>query len=173
MHKVILISGGRKSGKSQLAENIAKKINKITYVALSEFRPDDKDWQERITKHRLRRPSHWNTIETDDLIKALKNEKNALLIDSIGGFVVKNLSMKNDMWEKHKKNLLIHLNNYHNQIIIVAEQVGWGLVSEYKIGNLFADRLGDLIKDITNISDENWLAINGKALKLDDIVINI
>ena len=173
MHKVILISGGRKSGKSQLAENIAKKINKITYVALSEFRPDDKDWQERITKHRLRRPSHWNTIETDDLIKALKNEKNAILIDSIGGFVVKNLSMENNKWDKHKKNLLIHLNNYQNLIIIVAEQVGWGLVSEHKIGNLFADRLGDLLKDISSISDENWLAINGKALKLDDIVINI
>ena len=119
MHKVILISGGRKSGKSQFAENIAKKCNKLTFIALSELRPDDEDWQERITNHRLRRPNHWDTIETDDLIKALKNEKNAILIDSIGGFVVKNLSMENNKWDKQILDILRYLNIYYLKLKIV------------------------------------------------------
>ena len=76
-------------------------------------------------------------------------------------------------WEEYKHILLKSLSSYKNNLIIVGEQVGWGLVSEYKIGNLFADRLGEIMNQITEIADENWLAINGKALRLDDIFIDI
>ena len=62
---------------------------------------------------------------------------------------------------------------YKSDIIIVGEQVGWGLVSEYKIGNIFTERLGQVLKDITLIASSNWLTINGKAIKLDDIYFDI
>ncbi len=55
----------------------------------------------------------------------------------------------------------------------MGEQVGWSLVSEYKIGNVFIERIGELQKKITKISHENWLAINGRALKIDDISLEI
>ena len=57
--------------------------------------------------------------------------------------------------------------------IIVGEQVGWSLVSEYKIGNTYIERIGELQKRITKISKDNWLAINGRAIKLDEISIEI
>ena len=56
---------------------------------------------------------------------------------------------------------------------IVGEQVGWSLVSEYKIGNIYIERIGYLQKMLTKISQENWLAINGRAIKLDAISIEI
>ena len=57
--------------------------------------------------------------------------------------------------------------------LIVGEQVGWSLVSEYEIGNKYIERLGDLQKRITRISKENWLTVNGRAIKLDDISFEI
>ena len=173
MKEIILISGGRKSGKSKFAEKLAIKYKVSTYIALSEKRPNDIEWQYRINLHKSRRPQHWETVETDELINILENKKNGLLIDSIGGFVVKSLPMKINDWEEYKNNLIVNLRNYKKTIIIVGEQVGWGLVSEYKIGNLFADRIGELLKELTKIANQNWITINGKALRLDDIFIDI
>ena len=173
MAEILLISGGRKSGKSKFAENLAGKYQDLTYVALSESRKLDIEWQSRIKLHKERRPKHWLTIETDELINVLKNQRTELLIDSIGGFVVKGLTMNINEWERYKKTLLISLMNYKSTVIIVGEQVGWGLISEYKIGNLFADRLGEILSELTKIADENWITINGKALRIDDIFIDI
>jgi len=173
MPKITLITGGRKSGKSEFAEKIASKYKDVTYVALSESRPEDLDWQARINLHKSRRMNNWKTIETDEIIDILRIEKDVLLIDSIGGFVIKGLPMNNKDWELYKNNLVELLSNYENPIIIVGEQVGWGLVSEYKVGNLFADRLGEVLNLLTKVADNNWITINGKALKLDDIFIDI
>ena len=173
MAEIFLISGGTRSGKSKFAEKLAKNYNEITYIALSQQRNNDLEWQNRINQHRLRRPDHWKTIETDEIIDVLKNEKGTLIIDSVGGFVMKGISMNENDWSVYKKSLLNCLLNYKNTLIIVGEQVGWGLVSEYKVGNLFADRLGEIMNAITKIADKNWLTINGKALRLDDIFIDI
>ena len=56
---------------------------------------------------------------------------------------------------------------------IVGEQVGWSLVSEYNIGNTYIERIGELQKKITKISKENWLTINGRAIKIDEISLDI
>ena len=170
---IILISGGTKSGKSEFAENIAKNYSKLTYIALSEKRSDDKDWQIKISKHKRRRPIRWNLIETEDLFSVLDNEDNVLLIDSIGGFVTCQLNKNDIEWEKICKLLIQKFLNFKKDIILVSEQTGWGLVSEYKIGNIFIERLGYLLKEITKIANQNWLTINGKAINLDNLFSDI
>ena len=170
---ITLITGAIKSGKSEFAEKIATVYKKLTYIALSHSQPDDLHWQEKIKLHKSRRPSNWGVIENDDLLHVLKSLSGPLLIDSIGGFVVKYINEDDNEW---KRNLLLLnkcLIEYKSDIIIVGEQVGWGLVSEYKIGNIFTERIGEVLKDITLISSSNWLTINGKAIKLDDIYFDI
>ena len=170
---ITLITGAIKSGKSEFAEKIAKVYKNLTYIALSDSRPDDLVWQEKIKLHKSRRPSNWDLFENDDLFYVFKNVSGPLLIDSIGGFVVKNINEDDNEW---KRNLLLLnkcLIEYKSDIIIVGEQVGWGLVSEYKIGNIFTERIGEVLKDITLISSNNWLTINGKAIKLDNIFCDI
>ena len=100
-------------------------------------------------------------------------DKGILLIDSLGGFVVNSLKIKEDEWEDCLNNLLYYLESYKSKIIIVGEQTGWGLMSEYEIGNLYTDRLGVCLKEITKISKENWITINGKAIKLDNMFFEI
>ena len=173
LSRIIFITGGTKSGKSEFAEYLGKKIHKITYIALSEARSKDIEWDKKILQHRKRRPREWKLIETNNLINALIVEKGPILIDSIGGFIMESLNKNDKEWEKMIYLLLDHLVIRKEITIIVGEQVGWSLVSEYEIGNKYIERLGELQKKITKISVENWLTLNGRAIKLDNISIEI
>ena len=167
--KIIFITGGTKSGKSEFAEYFGKKVKNITYIALSETRRGDINWEKKILRHRKRRPKDWKLVETNDLINALNIEKGPVLIDSIGGFIMESINKNDDEWRKKIYLLLDLLKNRIKTTIIVGEQVGWSLVSEYEVGNKYIERIGDLQKKITRISGENWLTLNGRAIKLDNI----
>ena len=170
---IVFITGGTKSGKSEFAEHLAKRLKKISYVALSENNLDDKEWQDKINLHRKRRPKDWKLIETTDLLNALSKEDGPLLIDSIGGFVMESIDKGSKEWLTKMHSLIVHLKRRRSITFIVGEQVGWSLVSEYKIGNTYIERIGELQKKITKISKENWLAINGRAIKIDEISLEI
>ena len=173
LSQIIFITGGTKSGKSEFAEHLAKKEKNLSYVALSENNIDDKEWQEKINLHRKRRPKNWKLIETTDLLNTLSKEDGPLLIDSIGGFVMENIEKEHNEWSTKMDLLISLLVKRKNITIIVGEQVGWSLVSEYKIGNSYIERIGELQKKITKISKDNWLTINGRAIKIDEISIEI
>ena len=170
---IIFITGGTKSGKSEFAEHLAKNVENLSYVALSKNDIDDKEWQEKINLHRKRRPKNWNLIETTDLLNTLNKEEGPLLIDSIGGFVMESIEKEFKEWTTNMNSLISHLIKRKKITFIVGEQVGWSLVSEYKIGNTYIERIGELQKRITKISNENWLAINGRAIKIDEISLEI
>ena len=76
-------------------------------------------------------------------------------------------------WSTKLHSLINLLINRKSMTFIVGEQVGWSLVSEYKIGNIYIERIGELQKRITKISKDNWLAINGRAIKIDEISLEI
>ena len=170
---IVFITGGTKSGKSEFAEHLAKEVKKLSYVALSENNLDDKEWQDKIKLHQKRRPKDWKLIETTDLLNTLSKEDGPLLIDSIGGFVMESIGKENNEWSTKMHSLIRLLMKRKNITFIVGEQVGWSLISEYKIGNTYIERIGELQKRITKISKDNWLAINGRAIKLDEISIEI
>ncbi len=173
LSEIIFITGGTKSGKSEFAEYLGKKLNNITYIALSEPRAEDSNWQNKILYHRNRRPKEWGLVETNNLISVLKNEAGPLLIDSLGGFIMESINKNDEEWHKKIYMLLDLLQKRTNTTLIVGEQVGWSLVSEYAIGNKYIERLGDLQKKITRIASENWLTVNGRAIKLDNISLEI
>ncbi len=170
---IVFITGGTKSGKSEFAEHLAKGIKKLSYVALSKNNVNDKEWQDKINSHRKRRPKDWKLIETTDILNTLRKEEGPLLIDSIGGFVMEIIGKEQNEWSTKMNSLISLLMKRKNITFIVGEQVGWSLVSEYKIGNTYIERIGELQKRITKIAKDNWLAINGRAIKIDEISIEI
>ena len=170
---IIFITGGTKSGKSEFAEYLARNAKNLSYIALSENNKDDEEWQEKINLHRKRRPKDWKLIETTDLLSTLRNENGPLLIDSIGGYVMESIEKENKEWSKMMYSLIRLLTERRSITFIVGEQVGWSLVSEFKIGNTYIERIGELQKKITKIANENWLALNGRAIKIDEISLEI
>ena len=179
MGQIQFVIGGARSGKSAFAEKLATaSFNATTgdsadlfYLATAQ--PFDDEMRKRINLHQKRRPKDWKLIETTDLLNTLRKEEGPLLIDSIGGFVMKSIGKEQNEWSKKMNSLISLLMKRKSITIIVGEQVGWSLVSEYKIGNTYIERIGELQKRITKISKDNWLAINGRAIKIDEISIEI
>ena len=173
LSNIIFITGGTKSGKSEFAEHLAKEAKTLSYVALSQNNIDDKEWQDKINIHRKRRPKDWKLIETTDLLTTLRKEGGPLLIDSIGGFVMESIDKENKEWLAMLDSLIFLLKKRRSITFIVGEQVGWSLFSEYKIGNTYIEIICELQKRITKIAKDNWLAINGRAIKIDEISLEI
>ena len=170
---IIFITGGTKSGKSEFAEHLARKVKNLSYVALSDKNIDDKDWLEKINLHRKRRPKGWILIETTDLLNILSKEDGPLLIDSIGGFVMESIERNHKEWLAKMYSLINHLKKKkkRNNYCWRASRLEFGL-QEYKIGNTYIERIGELQKE-SQISKDNWLAINGRAIKIDEISLEI
>lgn len=59
-----LVLGGTRSGKSAYAESLAKACGpSVLYIATAEVWPGNGSMQERIRRHRARRPCSWTTLE--------------------------------------------------------------------------------------------------------------
>jgi len=169
---LITITGSIKSGKSQLAEFLIKEQESITYIATSKPRHDDPEWEIKINEHRRRRPHQWKLIEyPPDICKAIKSvqENESILIDSLGGLVEQHLIKNKAEWQKFQTNFINCLLNSKITIIIVSEEIGWGIVPATPIGHLFRERHCNLSSLISRHSSKKWLAIRGIAIDLDTI----
>ncbi len=170
---LITITGPTRSGKSQLAEFLIKDQEFVTYIATSKPRGNDSDWQQRINIHRERRPDFWNLIEHPidicESIKSVGQPNRAILIDSLGGLVEHHILKSNVKWEIFQNKFVNSITNKPFFIIVVAEEVGWGVVPSTPVGNLFRERLSTLTSLISRVSSQRWLAINGTAIDLDKV----
>ena len=169
---LISITGATRSGKSKLAEFLISEQDVVTYIATSKPRPNDSDWKNRIDIHRERRPDSWNLIEhPKDICKTIGSFKGneSILIDSLGGIVEQHLNENDDHWNNFVIKFLNCLSEDNLCIVIVSEEVGWGIVPATPIGHLFRERHCTLTSLISRQSKNRWLAVNGTAIDLDKI----
>ena len=170
--ELILITGPTRSGKSKLAEFLISAHDPVTYIATSKPRPNDPEWLSRIDFHRKRRPDKWKLIEhPKDICKAIKLIKgnHSILIDSLGGLVEQHLDEDNDEWFNFQFKFLKSLTEDNLCIVVVSEEVGWGVVPATQLGHIFRERLSTLNSSISRKSKKRWLAVNGTAIDLDKI----
>ena len=174
---LILVTGPSRSGKSEWAEHLAEAIAQhkklgVVYVATSQEDANDPEWQARLDKHRDRRPNHWQTLAVPtELSSAITQNlaSNCLLIDSLGTWVANLLSQDENQWQLTQQELLENLQNSCQNIILVAEETGWGVVPAYPIGRQFRDRLGNLTREIGAIADKVYLVTGGYVLDLTQL----
>ncbi len=172
---IILVSGPVKSGKSKFAEKILSNKKNVTYIATGLICDGSKYWNNRINIHRQRRPSYWKTVESTDLelsINNLNNENN-LLIDSLGGYVTGYLELNDQDWLLNLTTTIKVIKKFDGLMVLVAEEVGWGVSPSTKVGNIFRDRLSQTIERIDSISKESWLVLHGRAINLSKNSITI
>ncbi|MGB5633038.1 MAG: bifunctional adenosylcobinamide kinase/adenosylcobinamide-phosphate guanylyltransferase [Waterburya sp.] len=168
--KIILITGPTSSGKSEFAEILAVKTNQaVVYVPTAKVDENDREWQDRITKHQQRRPSSWRTlVAVIDLSSCLEQASpwECLLIDSLGTWVANFIESDQEAWQQTSDRFLSSLKSTKAEVIVVGEETGWGVVPAYPLGRLFRDRLGHLSRQVGNLADITYLVTAGHVLNL-------
>lgn len=170
---VELITGPARSGKSRWAEHRLRELAGpgvvIHYLATGPDLPDDPSWQERLRLHRARRPPSWRCREVGfNLPGALEalGPGELVLVDSLGTWVSQGLELEAASWSAACQALLRSLERTPAHLLLVSEQVGWGVVPATAIGGLFRDRLGLLEETIGSRCSRLWLVVAGRALDL-------
>lgn len=168
-----LVTGPARSGKSEWAEALAVQSGKtVIYVATAQTDPNDPEWQARIERHRDRRPTHWHTLQEPTELSSVMQQaqpNTCLLVDSLGTWLANLLEQDATAWEQTQQTLLHSLQQTQSQVILVAEETGWGVVPAYPIGRTFRDRLGTLVRHIGAIADVVYLVTGGYVLNLRDL----
>ncbi|MFM8524507.1 MAG: bifunctional adenosylcobinamide kinase/adenosylcobinamide-phosphate guanylyltransferase [Cyanobacteriota bacterium] len=175
---VALVSGAARSGKSAWAERIAAASGlDVLYLATGPSLPEDQAWQERLTRHRQRRPSFWRSEEIGAALPQALNRwsqpQHLLLVDSLGTWLAHHIALDESGWQHQRQDLITALGDCQAAVVLVAEEGGWGVVPATAIGGLFRDRLGELLEALEPLCARSWLVIRGRALDLHQIGVPI
>ncbi|MDP1607133.1 MAG: bifunctional adenosylcobinamide kinase/adenosylcobinamide-phosphate guanylyltransferase [Rhodocyclaceae bacterium] len=164
-----LVIGGARSGKSGFAERQALTHElggiSVTYIATGEAR--DEEMAARIAHHRARRPAGWRTIEEPLLLAdALRREAApdvCLLVDCLTLWLTNVLLGER---EAEIDKLLKVLPTLPGRVILVSNEVGWGIVPENALARRFRDEQGRLNQRVAALSNQVTLVAAGLPLEL-------
>lgn len=183
--RIILITGGARSGKSSFAEKLAADSSeKVAYIATAI--PFDEGMKDRIKKHKDSRPDFWTTYEIyKDIYKyidEISKKHDVILLDCVT-ILVTNLMFEDNgiNWDtisrekideiereiREEINLLINeLRNTKMKCILVTNEVGMGIVPENRLARVFRDIAGRTNQLVASNADEVYFAVSGIPMKI-------
>ena len=163
---ITLVLGGARSGKSRYAESlIAALPPPWTYLATAEA--GDTEMAARIATHRARRGPQWQTIEAPrDLVAALKSrETMPMLVDCLTLWL-SNLMLADADIDAEISRLEAALADTGAPVVLVANEVGSGIVPDNPLGRRFRDLQGVLNQRIASRADRVVLVVAGLPLAI-------
>lgn len=170
MGKITFILGGARSGKSAYALNLAQKHKKVAFIATGQAL--DKEMRQRINLHKRARPSHWQTFEEDKKItsalKKIGNNFDCVIIDCLTLWVSNLILAKNTQSaiEEQARFLVKTLKNIKTNSIVIANEVGLGIVPQNKLARAFRDIAGKVNQAVAKGADKVLFMVSGIPMKV-------
>lgn len=193
MAKIIFVLGGARSGKSAFAEGLAKKYHDVAYIATAEAKDDE--MRERIRVHRERRPASWMTVESpyhiERALSGLNGRVSMVLIDCITLYITNMLlndekafphevaalygssSQDQGSTKLRQKHILGEINNLSQvcreskfDVILIANEVGLGIVPDNALSREFRDIAGCANQILAEEADEVFFLMAGIPQRL-------
>ena len=168
----VLVLGGARSGKSAYAEQRLAAEPAVTYVATAPPREGDADWAARVHAHVGRRPAAWTTVETGDVAGVLRDLDAPLLVDDLGLWLTRAVDDAG-AWEgpvdavtSACDELVDAWRAFRGTAVLVAPEVGAGVVPATASGRRFRDLLGALTTRLAAESDEVVQVVAGLPRRL-------
>ena len=159
MKKITLIIGGCKSGKSRHALHLAEKDDSRK-IFIATCVPFDEELKERIARHKTERDGSWKTvdapIELTEAICAYDDEYAVLLVDCLTLWINNLMLTSEDPYhiDENVTKLVAALSAARCPVILVANEVGAGIVPENRLARLFRDAAGVTNQRIAALADE-------------------
>jgi adenosylcobinamide kinase/adenosylcobinamide-phosphate guanylyltransferase len=162
-----LVLGGARSGKSRHAETLVTAMPPPwIYVATAE--PLDEEMAARIAEHRARRDDRWRTVEAPrDLADALAAAPAgaAILVDCLTLWL-SNLMLAQVDIESEIERFEGALSKVDGSVVLVANEVGFGIVPDNALARRFRDAAGNLNQRLAARADRVALLVAGIPLQV-------
>ncbi|GAA3402481.1 bifunctional adenosylcobinamide kinase/adenosylcobinamide-phosphate guanylyltransferase [Paenibacillus hodogayensis] len=175
----IMVTGGARSGKSSFAERYAASLaDSGIYIATSQ--PFDDEMAARLALHKERRDESdfpWKTVEepldvAGFLLRHKPESGQAVLIDCLTLWL-SNWVLRHEQDADMEKligerigELAEAVRQYEGTVLLVTNEVGNGIVPEYKLGRVYRDLSGRMNQRIAEACGEVFLVTSGIPVEL-------
>ena len=167
MKKIIFITGGQRSGKSQYAERLALSLSSNpVYVATAHVWDDE--FRQRVAKHQARRGSEWDNIEEEKFLSRHDLTGRVAVIDCITLWCTNFFFELQDV-DKALDTLKAEFDRFTAQdatFIFVTNEIGSGGVSDNAVQRQFTDLQGWMNQYVAQHADEVTLMVSGIPVKI-------
>ena len=165
--RIVLITGGQRSGKSAFVENMALSLSsQPVYMATSRIWDDD--FAQRVKVHQERRGPQWTNIEEEKELSRHQVEGRVVLIDCCTLWATNYFFDLKDT-EQCKTALKAEFDKLTEQsayFIFVTNEIGLGGVSENELQRKFTDLQGWLNQYVASKANDVYFLISGISLKI-------
>ncbi|MEJ2692399.1 MAG: bifunctional adenosylcobinamide kinase/adenosylcobinamide-phosphate guanylyltransferase [Candidatus Thiodiazotropha sp.] len=165
-----LILGGVRSGKSRLAEQLARESG-LALIYLATARPDDPEMEARIAHHRSHRADGWCVVEepcrlADALLRHARADR-CVLVECLTLWLTNLLLAPGPgSYQREREALLAALPTLPGRIILVGNETNLGVVPLGELSRRFCDESGRLHQALAQICERVFLTVAGLPLTL-------
>lgn len=168
MRRIILITGGQRSGKSEQAERLALSLSPNP-IYLATARIWDEEFRQRVQRHQARRGPQWTNIEEEKKLSKHNVEGRVVLIDcltlwatnfffDLESHVAPALDAVKEEFDKFTRQ--------DATFIFVTNEIGLGGVSENELQRKFTDLQGWMNQYVASKADEVYLMVSGIKVRI-------
>ena len=181
--RLVLVTGGARSGKSSFAENLARQGRQpVVYLATAEA--GDDEMRDRVREHQQRRPADWRTLEAQrevgQALACLDDPPGTVLLDDLGLLVTNLLLNLCGDAEPNRETaaaldaaIASEIDDLLDaqvigswDLIVVTNEAGLGVVPATPLGRVFRDALGRANQALAAAADEVYLLVAGIPLRI-------
>jgi adenosylcobinamide kinase/adenosylcobinamide-phosphate guanylyltransferase len=184
MGRIVLVTGGARSGKSSFAEQLAQGAGaSIAYIATAKAL--DAEMEDRIAQHRQQRPDTWQTFEAPTrpsaVIEAQGQECDALLLDCLTVMITNRMLDQGVDWDQPTvaqlhtveadilaeiEAIVIAASTGRADLIVVTNEVGYGIVPLSPLARFFRDCAGRVNQRMARAADQVYLVVSGLPMRI-------
>lgn len=173
MGKIILVTGGARSGKSSFAERYVKENGtNIAYIATSQIY--DEEMAFRVKLHKQRRPSSWDTFEAPfnahEVIAENGDKYDFFLFDCMTIYISNllcsydNIDDFDAIYENictQVERLIEAVRRSNSTVVFVTNEVGSGIVPDNRLSREYRDLAGLSNQMMARAADKVYLVVSG------------
>lgn len=167
MKRIILITGGQRSGKSSKAEGLALSLtDRPVYMATAHIWDDE--FRERVRRHQQRRGQQWTNIEEERQLSRHNVEGRVVVIDCVTLWLT-NFFFETSNVDQTLEAVKAEFDRFTSQdatFIFVTNEIGSGGVSTDAIQRRFTDLQGWMNQYVASKADEVILMVSGIAVRI-------